>query len=150
MTLPINPMLDRNPNDVAIAAANKDLAEVYKGSLSYEDLNRIETNCQYIEQQLNRHGYYVYLITKTDWAVTDFPTRGEIDRIRRNVSKLIACYAQMPGSPDIRFWDSLDWQDVNSLEQNLANIDTLLQWMMAGFRRCGGFNFYSGGGMILP
>lgn len=148
--LPIQPITDRTEADVTYAETHRDNATPNKGALNYTDLSRIETNCQYIEQQLNRHGYYVYLITKTDWAVTDFPTHGEIDRIRRNVGKLISCYAQMPGSPDIRFWDSLDWQDTNSLEQNLANIDTLIQWMMAGFRRCGGFNFYSGEGVTLP
>ncbi len=144
----IPPITDRTKTDADYAFAHPDNPENLKGALNSSDLNRIETNCQYLSGQLNSYGYSVSIQTKTDWSRPDFPYQSEIDRIRDNVNALIDCYNKMPGSPEIRYVDTLDWADANSLEQNIKNIDTLLQQMIAGFRYSG--TFYSGQEVILP
>lgn len=150
MTLPIMPITDRTRADVSYAEAHRDSAAHNKGALNASDLNRIESNSKYLADQLNSYGYYVSISVKTNWTEMDFPTRGQIDRIRRNINALIACYSKLQGSPEILFRDTLDWNDANSLEQNIQNIETLLQRMINGFRYCGGFNFYCGEGVVLP
>ncbi|MDD4564761.1 MAG: hypothetical protein PHE79_04720 [Eubacteriales bacterium] len=128
---------DRTLADVRYADAYPGNAAVNKGALNYPDLNRIESNCSYVAGQLRSYGYNVEVVVKTDWAMTDFPYRPQIDRIWSNVDALLDTFHRLPGSPDIRYWDSLNWQDANSLEQNLLNIYNLLQRMAVVFLRCG-------------
>ena len=71
-----------------------------------------------------------------------------MDRIKGNVEALLTTYHTMSGSPAITYTDSMDWNDANSLEQNIKNVDTLLQRMITGFRYSG--TFYSGQEVVLP
>lgn len=147
----IIPITDRTVRDTQAARElQSTVDEDLKGSLNPSDLNRIESNSLYIRDELLKYGYSVEIDAKTDWVMEDVPTRQQADRIRQNVMKLRSGYYTLPGSPGIRFSDYLDWSDANSLEQNLANIDTLLSWMGAGFRRCGQFTAVCGNGVILP
>lgn len=73
----------------------------------------------------------------SEWIMSDFPYRSEIDRIRNNINALLTAYHKLQGSPDIRYWDSLDWNDANSLEQNILNMDIMLQRMAAFFKYSG-------------
>lgn len=119
-----------------------------RGKLDNTMLNRIEGNCQYLSVQLNSYGYFVSITVKTDWAEDDFPYQDEMDRIKGNVNAILAAYHTLIGSPSIDFDTSMNWDDANDLEQNIKNIDTLLQRMVAGFRYCGTFN--CGQEAILP
>jgi hypothetical protein len=134
----ITPIADRTATDISYAKANRGNVAANKGTLNPRiDLNRIEGNCAYLAGQLNAYGYYVVITVKTDWTDDDFPRQSEVDRIRDNVNTLLDMLYKLPGSPDIRYWDSLDWNDMNSLEQNILNLDILLQRMAAVFLRCG-------------
>lgn len=134
----ITPIADRTEADVSYAKANRGNESFNKGAFNpYYDFNRIETNCEYLAGQLNAYGYSVLITVKTNWAEDDFPEQDEVDRIRNNVNTLIDSFHKLPGSPDIRYWNSLDWNDMNSLEQNIKNLDILLQRMAAVFLRCG-------------
>lgn len=133
----ITPITDRNQSDVNYAQVHPDSSTPNRGALNYTDLNRIESNCEYLAGQLLGYGYSVSISVKTDWTVYDFPPHDQIDRIRRNVDALINGYHRMVGSLDIRYWESLDWQDVNTLEQHLKNVDDILIKMIAGLRYSG-------------
>ena len=133
----IIPITDRTLSDVNYAAANPANAAANKGALNYTDLNRIESNCAYVADQLQGYGYDISIAVKTDWMMQDFPYRSQIDRIRGNVDALLDALYRLPGSPEIKYWESLDWNDVNSLEQNILNFDILLQRMAAVFLICG-------------
>ena len=136
----ITPIIDRVLSDVS----NK----TSKGYINAVDLNRIENTCSYLADQLNSYGYSVSITVKTDWTMEDFPYPSEIDRIRDNVNALITAYYKLQGSPDIRYVDTINYEDANSLEQNIKNIDTLLQNMISGFRYSG--TFFSGQEVIFP
>jgi hypothetical protein len=134
----IQPITDRTRVDVDYADARPGNATPNKGALNLEiDLNRIEINCAYLAGQLAGYGYPVSITVKTDWTMQDFPYLSHVDRIRDNVNTLLDAFHWLRGSPEIRYWNSLDWQDVNSLEQNISNIDILLQRMAAVFLRSG-------------
>ncbi len=136
----ITPIADRKRADVDYANAYPGAVGNNKGALNLEvDLNRIEGNCEYLADLLIQYGYPVSITVKTDWTKTDKPTQSHIDRIRGNVLALIEAYRTIPGSPEILYHDYLDFTDVNSLELNLKNINTLLQEMIAGFKYCGVF-----------
>ena len=73
-------IFDRVPND--ITARNK------KGYYNYNDLNRIEIWCRYLEHWINENHYYLKIDTKIDWCRNDFPTVSELERIRNNIQVL--------------------------------------------------------------
>ena len=134
----ITPITDRAQADASYADAHKSNPEYFKGALNLEyDLNRIESNCGYLASQLISYGYPASITVKTDWTMNDFLSLTSANRIRDNINTLINAFHKLPGSPDIRYWDGLDFTDANSLEQNIKNIDTLLQRMAAVFLRCG-------------
>jgi hypothetical protein len=118
-----------------------------KGYFNIEVINRIESNCEYLEEQLNSYGYTISIITKTDWETSDFPYLTEINRIRDNVNALLEAYYTQDDSPDITYWNSLNWEDANSLEENLKNIYDLLELMAENFKYAG--TFYAGQEVIL-
>lgn len=137
-------------NKTIIAAADKILLvleEKGKPRLNWGDLDRIEINCRYIAEQLNLYGYKVTIITKTDWIMDDFPYQTQIKRIRDNINALISAYHKLINSPEIVYWNSLNWQDANSLEQNLENLNILLELMKQSFKYSG--TFYSGQEVVL-
>lgn len=113
-----------------------------KPRLNWGDLDRIELGCKYIAEQLNLYGYKVNITVKTNWDMDDFPYQVQVNRIRDNINALITAYHKLIGSPDIAYYNSLNWQDANSLEQNLLNLNILLELMKQSFKYSG--TFYSG------
>lgn len=120
----------------------KYLFAIYTGKpmLNFGDLNRIELDCAYLAEQFNANLVPVTITTKTDWTAADFPYLAQINRIRDNVNALKNAYYAIEGSPDITYWNSLNWQDANILEQNLKNLKTLLDLMIASFKYSGTFS----------
>ena len=60
-----------------------------KGALNASDLNRIESNQEYI---LNLLSDQYSLLFKTDWAMTDFVKDSDEDRILSNLKTLNATF----------------------------------------------------------
>ena len=83
-----NLIYDRTLDDVETALINAGSRINLKGSYNYTDLNRVENWCKYIEEILKKYGFSQNLEIKTNWFLTDYPTRKEIDRIRSNIDTL--------------------------------------------------------------
>lgn len=124
----INPIYDRTQRDV--------YGRTPKGFINYTDLNRIEGDCIYLRDALKAQGYYVAIHSKA-WAMEDFPYLTEINRIRDNVMALIGGLHDLTGRPVVRYVNTLNYTDVNSLEQNLSIIKSLLEQMITYFRYSG-------------
>ena len=113
-------MTDLNWNHVATDPKN---AEFY---------NRLEQWTTYLSAQLRSYGYSVTVQTRT-WTRTDYPTRGEVDRIRRNVDALQAGFYSLPDWREIVYNNTLGYEQANALEWDLQSIYTWLQRMVASF-----------------
>lgn len=96
------------------------------------DWNRLETWTAYLAAQLRSYGYSVTVQTRT-WTRTDYPTRGEVDRIRRNVDALQAGFYSLPDWREIVYNNTLGYEQANALEWDLQSIYTWLQRMVASF-----------------
>lgn len=129
----INPIYDRTQGDVS--------GRTPKGFINYTDLNRIEGDCIYLRDALKAQGYYVTIHSKA-WVMEDFPYLTEINRIRDNVMALIGGLHDLTGRPVVRYVNTLNYTDANSLERNIAIIDPLLQKMIDHLRFSG--ELYSG------
>lgn len=113
-------MTDLNWNHVATDPKN---AEFY---------NRLEQWTTYLAAQLRSYGYSVTVQTRT-WTRTDYPTRTEVDRIRRNVDALQAGFYSLPDWREIVYNNTLGYEQANALEWDLQSIYTWLQRMVASF-----------------
>lgn len=110
--------------------------------LNAEDLNRIETATAFLRDRLAEHSYLVDMTCRTDWSCTDFPTRGEIDRIRRNIDALQAGFYRLPDWREIMYNNTLDAAQINAFEWDLHALGVWLDRMVAAFVYSG--EIYSG------
>ena len=131
---------DRTQSDVNYALNNPGSTSFLKGTYNYTDLNRIESWCEYIAQQLNLYNYFVNITTKTDWTMEDFPTKSELKRIRDNVESLKNAFISFTNVPDSL--EKMTYEKANDLEKVLYEIDKLIKNMIASFLYSG--TFYSG------
>lgn len=131
---------DRTQADVTYALNNPDSSSFLKGAYNYTDLNRIETWCEYIKNQLNTYNYFVNIVTKTDWTMEDFPTKYELKRIRDNVELLKESFMAFTKVPDNL--EKMTYEKANDLEKVLYEINNLIRNMIASFLYSG--TFYSG------
>ena len=144
------PIYDRTTANVTSAKTNQASSTNLKGALNISDLNRIELNIEYLQQQLLLRGYHVDLEgNKTNWLMVDYIYLTDIDRIRQNVINLVASYYDYLATPTIVLGnDKLLVGDINDLEKVIFDINQILERMVAYFRYCG--TFYSAQGVILP
>ena len=88
-----------------------------KGCLNTEDLNRIESNTEYLSDTLRTLYYFNNINRHTDiWYMGSVPYVNHIDRIISNVSKLQSYYFKPPNSPNLP--NTLThYEEVNSIEK---------------------------------
>jgi len=114
-----------------------------KGSYDYTDLNRVGTNIAYIAGLLNTYGYAVAVSPKTDWTISDIPTPTQMAQY---VADLTAIKNRFYGTTSLpSAMDNLTFTDANNIELLLAEIETYINRMIAGFRQCGTFKCGQGG-----
>ena len=121
-------IFDRLSSDVDMALNNPNSSSNLKGAYNYTDLNRVESWCEYLQELLKTYGFGEELDIKTDWTISDYPTRTEIDRIRQNVDTLKSfCISINPGT--ILYNNTLNYEQANLLEKILYQIYILLTEM---------------------
>lgn len=120
-----NLIFDRTLLDVETALASQNSVEFQKGAYNFNDLNRVETWCEYLAEQLQPYGFVQELGIKTDWTMQDYPTKAQIDRIRGNIDALKEfCYAIQ--TSEIVYNNTLNHKQANILEKILFDINEYL------------------------
>lgn len=120
MSNPTEPLIfDRIEQDV--------LDDLPKGQYKASDLNRVETWCRYLADELNTAGYTINITTKTDWTQTDMRTVSEMERIRLNIRSIMVGYHFITRIYSTS--DNFDYIKANNWEQILDEIFHLL-WGM--------------------
>lgn len=131
----IEPVTDRNLMDVNIAKEFISKIQVsgynsltdsektqwqsgLKGFLNYTDLNRIEANSAEVAEMVG-----VSLTTpKTNWTMTDIPTRQDFQRIRDNVQRIRASnyvHSDTPVTPELPL---NRYEKINDIEKILFDV----------------------------
>lgn len=138
------------------------------GSLNFRDLNRIESNIQYLSAILNVYGYNQSMTHKLNWTITDFPYLKELRRIIFNIQVLIdayhhpmlggMCWADLEqytwADLEQMSWASLepipidlpdpagqlDYVKVNNMERLLFELKDMVRRMELELMRCGTFS----------
>lgn len=99
-----------------------------KGAWNASDLNRIENWTIYLTDFLAQQGYTANtFLRRTAWTKADFPTRSDIDRIRRNVDALQTGFLTLPDWREIVYNGTVDFTQANTLEWDLGRIEIWLK-----------------------
>lgn len=115
-----------------------ELETLAKGTFNYTDLNRIEAKQEELKNLFNDMGYWNTPITNKVWGENDIFNADEFQRILDNTNILrqaFFVYADTPNTPPISFY----WDDINSLEKILYDLDVMINDVKSNYRECGTF-----------
>lgn len=100
-----------------------------KGNYNATDLNRVEKWCKYLMELLSEYGYYVSIVTKTDWEIGLGKDRmfSEITRIKTNIQKLKDAFYVLPTTPEVPSVTdvSINYIKANNIEKILKDMEYL-------------------------
>ena len=144
-------IFDRTQNDVnsAITLRNEkvknfqELTEseiliLEKGTLTINTLNRIETKQDELKNLFNDMGYWDAPITNKNWDHTQIFNANEFQRIIDNTNILrraFFVYLDTPDTPPV----SYHFEDINSLEKILYDLDVMINDIKSLYKECGAF-----------
>lgn len=141
---------NRTAEDVALAKtyrqklqtgeslSESEIATMERGTLTINTLNRIENKQEELKGLLNAMGYWNTPITNKTWAYTDIFNEAEFQRIIGNTDILrraFFVYADTPSTPQV----SYHYEDINSLEKILFDLDVMINDVKSRYRQCGTF-----------
>ena len=117
-----------------------------KGCLNLLDLNRIESNIDYLAERMESYSYAPNIHGKR-WERGDLPNQNDMSRIIENIRALISAFYS-PADPPQLPTTMLSYSDINAIEQNLFLIKQLLDCMESSFKIVG--TIKSGATTLLP
>ena len=154
----VDPIFDRTLEDVnyalsqlaqwkavSVSGLNPYMTDL-KGCLNYEDMNRIESNIDFLGEWLRSLGYTPSTPSK-EWTKEGVPTQGDCLRIIGNLTSIITSFCQYPSAPDIPI-DMRYFYEINDIERNLMLLKELVELMISSFKKCG--TFQAGSTVFLP
>lgn len=110
-----------------------------RGTMTINTLNRIESKQDELKNLFNDIGYWnTDIINKTDWVNEDIFVESDFQRIINNENILrnaFYTYADTPNTPNISF----HYEDINSLEKILEDLDVMINDVKSNYRECGTF-----------
>lgn len=116
-----------------------DVNTLERGTLTINTLNRIEQKQDELKNLFNAMGYWNTGITnKIDWTSNDVFYEKDFQRIIDNENVLKRAFftiADIPKTPDISF----HYEDINSLEKILYDLDVMINDVKSNYRICGTF-----------
>lgn len=152
-----NPIYDRTYEDISYAKAKItewiDLISKgepvsivdLKGCFNLVDINRIESNTEYLSNLLNTLEYVNSTNTHYPWIAFSVLAKEDIERILANINALIDCFykqgIEVPAS--MRFF-----HEVNDVELILYKLNQMIELMINSFQKSG--TFKSGSRRMLP
>ena len=144
-------IFDRTQNDVDTAILLRDtkvkkfetlteseIATLERGTLTINTLNRIETKQEELKNLFNDMGYWSTPITNKTWGENDIFNVDEFQRMLDNTNILrqaFFVYKETPNTPPISYY----WDDINSIEKILYDLDVMINDVKSNYRECGTF-----------
>lgn len=120
-------------------APNDDEIEILeRGTYTINSLNRVESKQEQLRDWLNSYGYRVNTEHKTNWVEADLFTYQDHQRILNNLKalrKAFFVFSTTPVTPNYIF----NWQNANSIEKILVDLEEEFATMIDYFRECGTF-----------
>lgn len=115
-----------------------DINILERGTLTINTLNRIENKQEELKNLFNDMGYWNTSITNRVWDYTEIFNITEFQRIIDNTNILreaFFTYKDTPKTPPISYY----FEDINSLEKILNDLDVMINDVKSKYRECGNF-----------
>lgn len=144
-------IFDRTQNDVDTAIilrrekvqtfqelTESEIETLEKGTMTINTLNRIEGKQEILKGLFNEMGYWNTPTTNKVWDATQIFNVDEFQRIIDNTNILrnaFFVYKDTPKTPPV----SYHFEDINSLEKILYDLDVMINDVKSRYRRCGTF-----------
>lgn len=115
-------------NDLVFDRMQSDVTnKTWKGYYNASDLNRVESWCKYLADELNIAGYNINITTKLNWVQTDLRTSAEMERIRTNIKAIMTGFHYI--TQIYQNANQFDFEKANNWEKILFEIYNLM-WGM--------------------
>lgn len=162
-TANLNLIYDRTKSDETASAAirksyqtlgnwsgltDTERAQLERGTLTYNTLNRVESAVKLLAAALTSAGYPVEIAPvlkgskaeDREWQEGDIVLWAQWSMYLNNVQRLRDAYYTLAETGELpKPEDKLDYQGANTIEKVLADIDLLIDCMKSSYRRCGTF-----------
>ena len=159
----LNLVYDRTEDDVTSSAAIRstyqalgnwsglttaERAQLERGTLTYNTLNRVESAVKLLATALTSAGYPVEITPvlkgskseDREWQEGDIVRRAQWTIYLDNVQRLRDAYYTLAETGQLpKPEDKLGYVGANTIEKVLADIDLLIDCMKSSYRRCGTF-----------
>lgn len=159
----LNLVYDRTEDDVTSSAAIRstyqalgnwsglttaERAQLERGTLTYNTLNRVESAVKLLAAALTSAGYPVAVTPvlkgskaeDREWQEGDIVRRAQWAIYLDNVQRLRDAYYTLAETGELPApEDKLGYEGANTIEKILADIDLLIDCMKSSYRRCGTF-----------
>lgn len=158
----LNLIYDRTTEDVSAASSIRakyqalrdwsglteaEITQLERGMLTNVTLNRVANTVSMLASALNAAGYTVET-TSQSFSETDRLKRSKYSVYLANVQAIRDAIAVRVSTPELPASDAkLDFTDANDIEQILADVFRLCEWMTYSRKYCGTF---AAGQTILP
>lgn len=123
-------------------------AQLERGTLTYNTLNRVESAVKLLAAALTSAGYPVEVTPvlkgskseDREWQEGDIVRRAQWTTYLDNVQRLRDAYYTLAETGELpKPEDKLGYVGANNIEKVLADIDLLIDCMKSSYRRCGTF-----------
>lgn len=107
-----------------------------KGTITINTLNRIENKQSELKELLNGIGYWDNSILSKPWEYNDIFNKEDFQRIVDNTNILresFFVYKNTPNTPKVSYY----YEDINSLEKILFDIETMIADVESNYSECG-------------
>ncbi len=117
---------------------NEQITALERGSCTINMLNRVEMKQAELAVILSGYAYMVHIENKTNWQTSDIFTFQEHQRLLNNLDILKQAYyiySTTPKTPTYMY----GYEEANSIEKILVDIENMIADMASRFRECGTF-----------
>lgn len=116
----------------------EELAKLKRGTINYEDLNRIEEKEKELKEICNDMGYWNMPFLSNVWDEFGVFNIDDLKRIFDNVEILrnsFFAYKETPKTPMPKYY----FENINDIEKILYEIDIMVDDVVGLYRQCGTF-----------
>lgn len=118
--------------------SESDIATLERGRMTENTLNRIENKQAELKTMLNNIGYWHTDISNKSWVLGDVFHTTDFDRILDNEYELVSAFFTYPSTPRVPNI-SFSYNDINSIEKILYDIENMIMDVKNNYRECGNF-----------
>ena len=121
-----------------IPLTDADVEALERGTLTINTLNRIELKQEELKNLFEELGYYNTPIVNKVWDYTHILNEADFSRIVENTAILKDAFfvlADTPVIPPISYY----YENINSLEKILHDLDVMINNVKSNYRECGTF-----------